>query len=62
LKNSRQEKLANASGTEEVQQCLMKKCKLCDQKFSRNSDFEITWLNNMMQRRTLNVNFVGKPS
>ena len=37
LQNSRQDKLANASETEEVQQGLMKKCKICGPNLTENS-------------------------
>ena len=33
LQNSRQDKLANASKTKEVQHCSMTKCKICGPKF-----------------------------
>ena len=54
--------MANASDTEEVeqQQRLLTKCRLCDKRFNRNSDFEIHMVDQHDAKKDFECDLCGK--
>ena len=52
--------MANSGEAETVKECLVKKCKICDEKFSKNSDFEMHMVDQHEAKKNFECESCGK--